>query len=105
MDINLHNLLDISSDNFFEKFSFYSIIFENVDKTQFSPFWWVFLGGLNQFKPGGLNWVAFNPSNPGSLFIRYTHIYIRVTVYDKVLFMVHKSQVSDDALIFTLNIF
>ena len=35
-----------------------------VNKTQFNPLWWVFLGGFNRFKPGGLNWVGFNPSNP-----------------------------------------
>ena len=35
-----------------------------VNKTQFNPLWWVFIGGFNRFKPGGLNWVGFNPSNP-----------------------------------------
>ena len=37
---------------------------QKVDKTQFSPLWWVFLCGFNRFKPGGLNWVGFYPSNP-----------------------------------------
>ena len=35
-----------------------------VNKTQFNPLWWVFLGGFNRFKLGGSNWVGFNPSNP-----------------------------------------
>ena len=35
-----------------------------VNKTQFYPLVWVFLGGFNQFKPGGLNWVRFYPTNP-----------------------------------------